>query len=138
MSELCTIERVAKPAFEKAFNDGQRVAIVKDSQYWLFGDNSIGSRHDVPGPVGFTNDTVRLEDIYSDGPSRPGEAFRYWIVTQAVVAIAEGCVCGNCHPGCSTRAFFPCCGACMVGSPYDLDGEHFASEVARRLEVAAS
>jgi hypothetical protein len=78
-----TIERVGKPAFEKAFRNGQRVAIVKDPHYWTFYDNSIGSRHNVEGPVGFTNATVRLEDVYSDGPSRSGEAFRYWIVTPA-------------------------------------------------------
>lgn len=77
-----TIERVDKRAFEKAFANGQRVAVVKDQHYWLFDDNnSIGSKHVVPGPAGFTNKTARLEDVYSDGPSRPGEAFRYWIVT---------------------------------------------------------
>ena len=75
-----TIERVGKPAFEKAFRNGQRVAIVKDPHFWVFYDNSIGSRHNVSGPVGFTNANVRLEDVYSDGPSRQGEAFRYWIV----------------------------------------------------------
>lgn len=86
MSETVTIERVGKPAFEKAFNNGQRVAIVKDPHYWRFYDNSIGSRHNVPGPVGFTNETIRLEDVYSDGSSRPGEAFRYWIVSPAIEA----------------------------------------------------
>jgi len=78
-----TIQRVDKRTFETAFKDGARVAIVKDQNYWKFYNNSIGSKHEVPGPAGFTNETVRLEDVYSDGPSRPGEAFRYWIVTQA-------------------------------------------------------
>lgn len=27
--------------------------------------------------------------------------------------LAPGCTCGNCTPACSTRLFFPCCGACM-------------------------
>lgn len=79
---MVTIERVDKRAFEKAFVNGDRVAIVKDPNYWKFYDNSIGSKHDVPGPVGFTKQTARLEDVYSDGPSRPGEAFRYWVVTE--------------------------------------------------------
>lgn len=86
MSETVTIERVGKPAFEKAFKNGQRVAIVKDPHYWMFYDNSIGSCHNVTGPVGFTNQSLALEDIYADGPSRPGEAFRYWIVTPAIEA----------------------------------------------------
>jgi len=80
-TDSVTIERVDKSAFEKAFDNGERVAIVKDSSYWKFYDNLIGSTHEVPGPVGFTNATARLEDVYSDGPSRPGEAFRYWVVS---------------------------------------------------------
>jgi len=81
--EVATIQRVDKRAFEKAFNAGERVAIVKDQHYWRFVyGNEIGAKHQVPGPVGFTNENFLLEDVYSDGPSRPGEAFRYWIVTQ--------------------------------------------------------
>lgn len=30
--------------------------------------------------------------------------------------LTAGCTCGNCTPGCSTRLFFPCCGACMNDS----------------------
>ncbi|MET4780854.1 hypothetical protein [Glaciihabitans sp. UYNi722] len=78
------IQRVDKRAFEKAFKNGERVAIVKDPHYWKFPwNNEIGSTHQVPGPVGFTNKNLSLEDIYSDGPSRRGEAFRYWLVTTA-------------------------------------------------------
>lgn len=81
LADVVTIRRVDKRAFEKAFKSGDRVAIVKDQNYWKFPwDNEIGSTHQVPGPVGFTRETVRLEDIYSDGPSRPGEFFRYWAV----------------------------------------------------------
>ena len=82
--EVVTIERVDKRTFEKAFKNGERVAIVKDQHYWKFPwDNQIGGTHQVPGPVGFTNERLTLEDIYSDGPSRPGEAFRYWVVAEA-------------------------------------------------------
>lgn len=81
MSALVTIERVSKPVFERAFKTGQRVAIVKDPDYWRSYDQRVGSTLQVPGPAGFTNETVRLEDIYADGPSRPCEAFRYWIVS---------------------------------------------------------
>lgn len=83
-TEVTTIKRVDKRTFEKAFKNGERVAIVKDPNYWKFRvDNSIGSEHQVPGPVGFTNKHFTLEDIYSDGPSRPAEAFRYWVVVSS-------------------------------------------------------
>ena len=82
MHATVVIRRVDKRAFERAFRAGDRVAIVKDPNYRKFYDNSIGSTHEVLGPVGFTRDGVRLEDIYSDGPSRPGEAFRYWTVSK--------------------------------------------------------
>lgn len=91
-TDVATIQRVDKRAFEKAFKNGDRVALVKDQHYWKFPwDDAIGSIHQVPGPVGFTNETVSLEDIYSDGPSRPGEMFRYWIVLAAPSAVpSEG------------------------------------------------
>ena len=83
-TDVATIQRIDKRAFEEAFKAGDRVAIVKDPHYWVFPwANAIGSTHQVPGPVGFTNETVSLEDIYADGPSRPGEAFRYWLVLDA-------------------------------------------------------
>lgn len=81
-SNTVRIERVSKSSFEKAFKNGERVAVVKDPNYWKSYDQRIGSTLDVPGPVGFTNATAHLEDIYCDGPSRPGEAFRFWIVTE--------------------------------------------------------
>jgi hypothetical protein len=84
MSQTVTIERVSKTDFEKAFHNGQKVTLVKDPHFWKFyDDNSIGSRHEVSGPVGFTNAQYTLDHIYSDGPSRAGEAYRYWIVTPA-------------------------------------------------------
>lgn len=78
--KVFTIRRIDKRAFEKAFEAGERVAVVKDPNYWKFYDNSIGSTHEVDGPVGFTRETVTLEDIYRDSPSRPGEAFRFFVI----------------------------------------------------------
>lgn len=34
-------------------------------------------------------------------------------VPKPLTVLAEGCTCGECGPGCETRMFFPCCGACM-------------------------
>lgn len=30
--------------------------------------------------------------------------------------LAEGCVCGDCSPGCANRWFKSCCGACIPGA----------------------
>ncbi|WP_198517642.1 hypothetical protein [Microbacterium lacus] len=60
---------------------------MKDPTYW--GPALIGETLEVPGPVGFTRDSVAtLADVYADGPSRPGERFRYWVVLESAPEIA--------------------------------------------------
>jgi hypothetical protein len=44
--------------------------------------------------------------------------------------LAEGCVCGGCDAACLHRMFKPCCGACVIDSPFH-NGEDPAAFWAR-------
>lgn len=52
--------------------------------------------------------------------------------------LAAGCFCGNCNPACRYRPLRSCCGACMVGTPFDLDGALFASEPGNPAAVGST
>jgi hypothetical protein len=68
-----TFTKATKPEFDAAFKAGQPVSIVKDPRWAAEHETFVGR--------GFTSASVA--DPYVDGPSRPGEAWRYWVADVA-------------------------------------------------------
>lgn len=68
-----TFTSTNRATFEKAFAAGQPVAIAKDPAWARDHETFLGR--------GFTSATVA--DPFFDGPSRPGEAWFYWVAERA-------------------------------------------------------